>query len=112
MKVTAEQLAGAIGERQMISAVLESMPSTLRIPLVLCDMDELTYEEVAQSLGIGLSAVKMRIKRAREDFRARVREVRSVVAVAGRTMNNGAADPRMDGEEVDPGEPVTRIGRV
>lgn len=24
-------------------------------------------------------------------------------------MNNGAADPRMDGEEVDPGEPVTEL---
>ena len=83
VKVTAEQLAGAIGERQMISAVLESMPSTLRIPLVLCDMDELSYEEVAQSLGIGLSAAKMRIKRARDDFRARYEKVRSVVAVAG-----------------------------
>src|SRR5271156_521577 len=83
VKVTAEQLAGEIGERQMISAVLDSMPSTLRIPLVLCDMDELSYEEVAKSLGIGLSAAKMRIKRAREDFRARYEKVRSVVAVAG-----------------------------
>jgi len=83
VKVTAEQLAGAIGERQMISAVLDSMPSTLRIPLVLCDMDELTYEEVAQSLGIGLSAAKMRIKRARDDFRTRYEKVRSMVVVAG-----------------------------
>jgi RNA polymerase sigma-70 factor, ECF subfamily len=83
VKVTAEQLAGAIGERQMISAVLESMPSTLRIPLVLCDMDELSYEEVAQSLGIGLSAAKMRIKRARDDFRVRYEKVRSMAVVAG-----------------------------
>jgi RNA polymerase sigma-70 factor, ECF subfamily len=83
VKVTAEQLAGAIGERQMISAVLDSMPSTLRIPLVLCDMDELSYEEVAQALGIGLSAAKMRIKRARDDFRARYEKVNSTVAVAG-----------------------------
>jgi RNA polymerase sigma factor (sigma-70 family) len=34
VKVTAEQLAGAISDRKTISAVLESMPSTLRIPLV------------------------------------------------------------------------------
>ncbi len=83
VKVTPEQLAGAIGERKIISAVLDSMPSTLRIPLVLCDMDELSYEEVAQSLGIGLSATKMRIKRARDDFRARYEKVSSMVAVAG-----------------------------
>jgi len=59
------------------------MPSTLRIALVLCDMDELSYEEVAHSLGIGLSAAKMRIKRARDDFRGRYEKVRSMVAMAG-----------------------------
>jgi RNA polymerase sigma-70 factor (ECF subfamily) len=57
-------------ERRRIHEVLASMPDTLRVPLVMCDMDELSYEEIATSLGIGLSAVKMRIKRAREYFRA------------------------------------------
>jgi RNA polymerase sigma-70 factor (ECF subfamily) len=84
VKVTAEQAAGVIGERKLISTVLESMPSTLRIPLVLCDMDELSYEEVAQSLGIGLSATKMRIKRAREEFRVRYEKVQSIHVVAGK----------------------------
>ena len=83
VKVTAEQLAGSISERQVIGAILESMPSTLRIPLVLCDMDELSYEEVAQSLGIGLSAAKMRIKRAREEFRVRYAKMQSTGAAAG-----------------------------
>ncbi|MGJ5816115.1 RNA polymerase sigma factor [Paludibaculum fermentans] len=59
------------GQRQRVGEILNSMPSTLRIPLVMCDMDELSYEEIAASLGIGLSAVKMRIKRARELFRFR-----------------------------------------
>lgn len=56
-------------DRERIDRILTSMPDTLRIPLVMCDMDELTYDEIARSLGIGLSAVKMRIKRAREQFR-------------------------------------------
>ena len=58
-------------DRERIAAILNSMPATLRIPLVMRDMDELSYEEIAASLGIGLSAVKMRIKRAREQFRRR-----------------------------------------
>ena len=29
----------------------------------------MTYDEIAEELGIGLSAVKMRIKRGREEFR-------------------------------------------
>jgi len=68
---TAEQKAEAIGVREIIGRVLDSMTKTLRLPLVLCDMDGLSYEEVAQLLGISLSAAKMRIKRAREEFRAR-----------------------------------------
>jgi RNA polymerase sigma-70 factor (ECF subfamily) len=59
------------GERGRIAAILDSLPSTLRIPLVMREMDDLTYEEIAKALGIGLSAVKMRIKRAREEFRRR-----------------------------------------
>jgi RNA polymerase sigma-70 factor (ECF subfamily) len=74
---TAEQQAGAISDRQLISQVLDSMSNTLRIPLLLCDMDELSYEEVAQSLRISLSAAKMRIKRAREEFRERYEKMQA-----------------------------------
>ncbi len=56
-------------DRRRIGAVLDALPTTLRLPLVMRDMDEMSYEEIASSLGIGLSAVKMRIKRAREEFR-------------------------------------------
>jgi len=55
--------------RTRIDATLRRMNETLRIPLVLRDMDELSYQEIADELGIGLSAVKMRIKRGREEFR-------------------------------------------
>ena len=59
-------------ERRRIAAVLDSMSDTLRVPLVLRDMDDMAYQEIADLLGVGLSAVKMRIKRAREDFRLRM----------------------------------------
>lgn len=75
VQTTAEELAEEISDRQLISGVLDSMSSSLRIPLILCDMDGLSYEEVAQSLSIGLSATKMRIKRAREEFRERYQKV-------------------------------------
>jgi RNA polymerase sigma-70 factor (ECF subfamily) len=56
-------------ERARISAVLDAMGDTLRVPLVLRDVDGLSYEEIADTLGIGLSAVKMRIQRGRAEFR-------------------------------------------
>lgn len=76
MQVPAEALRDLEAEarRQHIDEILNSLPATLRIPLVMCDMDELSYEEIAVSLGIGLSAVKMRIKRAREQFRSLYQE--------------------------------------
>lgn len=55
--------------RQLVDAVLNAMPETLRVPLIMRDMDELSYEEIASALHIGISAVKMRILRAREQFR-------------------------------------------
>ncbi len=61
----------AMGDRERIVRALDSMSDTLRIPLMLRDGDGESYEEIAEQLGIGLSAVKMRIKRAREDFRMR-----------------------------------------
>jgi RNA polymerase sigma-70 factor (ECF subfamily) len=61
----------AATERDDILRVLDAMSDTLRIPLMLRDGDGLSYEEIAAQLGIGLSAVKMRIKRARAEFRAR-----------------------------------------
>jgi RNA polymerase sigma-70 factor (ECF subfamily) len=72
---TADDMAEVISNRQLISEVLDSIPNTLRIPLILCDMDQMSYEEVSESLGVSLSATKMRIKRARELFRERYQKV-------------------------------------
>ena len=77
---TAERMAETISDRQLTGLVLDSMSSTLRIPLVLCDMDGLSYEEVAQTLGVGLSAAKMRIKRGREEFRERYKQLQATGA--------------------------------
>lgn len=66
---TAEQALQAADEKSRVQRILEAMPLNLRAALVMCDMDEFSYEETAKALGIGLSAAKMRIKRGREEFR-------------------------------------------
>jgi RNA polymerase sigma-70 factor (ECF subfamily) len=66
-------------DREQLRAILDSMPDTLRLPLILRDMDEFSYEEVANMLGISLSAAKMRIKRAREAFRILMRDAATSV---------------------------------
>ena len=62
-------------KREQIAEVLDSLPETLRLPLVMCDVDGLPYQEIADTLGIALSATKMRIKRGREEFRRRMNEL-------------------------------------
>ncbi len=54
-----------------IRHVLTGLPETLRLPLILRDLDGLSYQEIADELKLGLSATKMRIKRGREEFRRR-----------------------------------------
>jgi RNA polymerase sigma-70 factor (ECF subfamily) len=68
---TAQARLESLEQRERIGAVLDAMSDTLRIPLVMRDADGLAYEQIADALGLGLSAVKMRIKRAREEFRER-----------------------------------------
>jgi RNA polymerase sigma-70 factor (ECF subfamily) len=65
---SAEKAMLSADRRRQIGAVLDAMPDTLRVPLVMCDLDELSYDQIADLLGIGLSAVKMRIKRGRAQF--------------------------------------------
>lgn len=61
----------SVADRARIVEVLEAMSDALRLPLMLRDGDGLSYEEIADELHISLSAVKMRIKRGREEFRRR-----------------------------------------
>jgi len=80
---TAERDLKAQRDQAVINRVLEEMNETLRLPLIMCDMDEMPYQEIADELGIGLSAVKMRIKRGRADFRERYTAYAGEQTVAG-----------------------------
>jgi len=65
----AEQNLKAEDERRRIAVALDEMSERLRVPLILRDADGLSYAEIAAQLDLSLSAVKMRIKRGREEFR-------------------------------------------
>lgn len=69
VEAEAEVQDEARAQRQQIRQALDAMTDTLRVPLVLRDFDKMPYQEIAEQLGVSLSAVKMRIKRARETFR-------------------------------------------
>lgn len=53
-----------------VSAALEALPPEFRAAVVLCDLEELSYEEIAATLGVKLGTVRSRIHRGRLLLRA------------------------------------------
>ncbi len=67
--LTVEQ---SVRQREMTDCVQQfvlSLPETLRTPLILHDMEDLTNAEIAGVLGCSLPAAKMRLHRARAALR-------------------------------------------
>ncbi len=48
-----------------IEAALDALPPDFRVAVVLCDLEQLSYEEIAATLGIKVGTVRSRIHRGR-----------------------------------------------
>jgi RNA polymerase sigma-70 factor (ECF subfamily) len=48
-----------------IQRALDALPADFRVAVVLCDLEELSYEEIAATLGIKVGTVRSRIHRGR-----------------------------------------------
>ncbi len=68
-----EQLAIASERERSILRALAEVKPEYRITLVLREIEELSYEEIAETLGISIGTVKSRIARGREELRRRVK---------------------------------------
>ena len=53
-----------------IQQALDALPPEFRAAVVLCDIEGLSYEEIAATLGIKLGTVRSRIHRGRAQLRA------------------------------------------
>ena len=70
--VNLEERMEASSQHQLIEGVLASLPSLYREILVLRHQQELSYQEIAQSLGIPEGTVKVRLFRARDLMRQKL----------------------------------------
>ncbi|HEX6327689.1 MAG TPA: RNA polymerase sigma factor SigE [Jiangellaceae bacterium] len=76
----AERLSGRepapdrlLADRQLdsdVQSALDSLPPDFRAAVVLCDIEGLSYEEIAATLGVKLGTVRSRIHRGRAQLRA------------------------------------------
>lgn len=67
---TPEDDARAGESRRSVLDALRKLPPEFRLPVVLRDLEEWSYEEIAASLALPLGTVKSRIARGRGQLRA------------------------------------------
>ena len=68
----------AIGDRMLLDAALAGLAEDFRVPVVLRDVGDLDYSEIAAVLGVPVGTVKSRIARGRA----------ALAASVGRTLGN------------------------
>jgi RNA polymerase sigma-70 factor (ECF subfamily) len=68
--VSPEESARAGESRQSVLGALQRLPLEFRLPVVLRDLEEWSYEEIAVSLDLPIGTVKSRIARGRGHLRA------------------------------------------
>ncbi len=93
--------------RAAVDQALQQVPEPYRTALILRDLEEMSYEEIAEVLAISLGTVKSRITRGRDALRKKlagyVREVGSELGllapdlVPGNERRNGARESLREG---------------
>jgi RNA polymerase sigma-70 factor (ECF subfamily) len=68
-QVTPESVLLASMEQLAIQRALEALPVNFREIILLCDFEEMSYQEIAQTLAIPIGTVMSRLSRARKAMR-------------------------------------------
>ncbi|GAB3207758.1 RNA polymerase sigma factor SigE [Marinactinospora thermotolerans] len=79
-----------------IQTALDALPPEFRAPVVLCDIEGLSYEEIAATLGVKLGTVRSRIHRGRAQLRNALEHRRRQAAERDGRGEQADAPPRDD----------------
>ncbi len=66
---TPESLLLQRSSQQMVQDAIEQLPVIFREVILLCDVEEMTYQEIAETLAIPMGTVMSRLARARRSLR-------------------------------------------
>jgi RNA polymerase sigma-70 factor, ECF subfamily len=67
---TPESLLVAQATREIVQQAMEELPVHFREILLLCEVEEMSYQEISETLGIPLGTVMSRLFRARKALRS------------------------------------------
>lgn len=70
----AESLALTPLLRDELLAALDELPEEFRMPVVLCDVEEMSYKEIAEIMGCPVGTVMSRLHRGRKMLKSRLYE--------------------------------------
>ena len=73
--VSPEAQAIASERERRIMRALKEVKQEYRVALILREIEELSYEEIAETIGVSIGTVKSRIARGREELRRRVKDL-------------------------------------
>jgi RNA polymerase sigma-70 factor (ECF subfamily) len=71
---TPESILISSSDQQAIQAALEELPLQYREVILLCDVEEMSYQEIAATLAIPIGTVMSRLSRGRKAMRASLNE--------------------------------------
>ena len=60
--------------QNLLQAAIEELPVQFREVLVLCEVEEMSYQEIADTVGVPIGTVMSRLSRARAALRANVQQ--------------------------------------
>jgi RNA polymerase sigma-70 factor (ECF subfamily) len=61
-------------QQQLLQAAIEDLPLPFREVLLLCEVEEMSYQEIGEALAIPIGTVMSRLSRARKALRGNLRQ--------------------------------------
>ena len=61
-------------QQQVVQEVMAELPVNYREILLLCEVEEMSYQEIAETLSVPMGTVMSRLSRARKTLRDRLRQ--------------------------------------
>ncbi|MDO5022134.1 MAG: RNA polymerase sigma factor [Eubacteriales bacterium] len=75
--------------KRLLKEALKELPAMRRVPIVLCDLQGLSYQEAADIMDIPLGTLKSRINRARNSLKKILLENRELFLQNGSLIDEG-----------------------